>query len=161
MTKDLINHLRIHRNVSITKAFTKEFFKTNQVLTNNNSKYLFHKSYYLDLKTPIKVLCRSHGFFYKSPKELLKGIGCEACKAVKTAKLNYTYKDVKYTKKSFLEAVNTLNSHKFDYSQTVFNGFNKLILVCCHTHRYIRMKPHLHLSSKVICPKCRGAIRNH
>lgn len=159
MTKDIINHLRFHRNSYKNKVFVKEFFKIDLKLRAKWPKYLFHRSYYFNKDTSIKVLCRSHGFFYQTPAMLLKGHGCKACEASKKAKENFMYKDIKYNQKSFLEAVKALNEAKFDYSQTVFKGFDKTILVCCPVHRYIRMKPHLHLSDKVICPKCRGSIR--
>ena len=161
MTKDLINHLRIHRNAFRTKKFTKEFLKINKALTSKWPKYLFHKSYYLSEGFPIRVLCRTHGYFGELPRLLLKGHGCKACEASKKAKENFVYKGIKYNQKSFLEAVKALNEGKFDYSQTVFRGFDKTILVCCPVHRYIKMKPHLHLSDKVICPKCRGSIRKN
>ena len=158
MFKDLINILQIHRNASYTKPFLKHLASTQAKLLSKYPKYLFHKAYYLNETTPIKILCRTHGFFYQTPQALLKGTHCPSCKALQDKKSLFIYKGIKYNHSSFLEACS--NANGYDYSQAEFKGFKKSINVFCKVHRYFKVKqPHLCLSPKFICPKCKGSSK--
>ena len=158
MTKDLVNALQLHRNASWTKGVLSQLLNVQKKLLKKYPKYLFHKSYYLNDLVPIRVLCRSHGFFYQTPQALLKGVHCPSCKAIQDKKSLFIYKGIKYNHSSFLEACSKANG--YDYSQAEFKGFKKSINVFCKVHRYFKVtKPHLCLSTKFICPRCRGSSK--
>ena len=157
MTKDLVNQLQIHRQATANKQYYKQL-KQIQTKLLNRTNYLYHRSYYLNDNTPIKVLCRSHGFFHQTPANILKGIRCPICKAREDKKSLFIYKGIKYNHSSFLEACS--NANGYDYSQAEFKGFKKSINVFCKVHRYFKVtKPHLCLSTKFVCPRCRGSSK--
>lgn len=160
MFKDLENKLQFHRKANITTSFRSEHRKLENKLISKHPRYLYHKSYYLSMTTPIKVLCRSHGFFYATPAELLKSSHtCSKCAKSQKYKDIWIYKNKKYCTKSFISECERINGHKYQYDQTIFRGFHLPIYFFCKEHRYVKSKPHLHLSDKFICPRCRGSIR--
>ena len=158
MTADLVNQLQIHRQANFTKSFLRELKSIQSKLLRKHPKLLFHRAYYLNPTTPIRVLCRSHGFFSQTPANLLEGISCPTCEVRQARKQRFMYQGRKYSQSSFTAACTAANG--YDYSQTQFTGFHKPIHVFCPVHRYIKVnRPHLCLSSKFQCPRCKGYFK--
>ena len=158
MTAGLVNQLQIHRQANYTKPFLRELKSLQSKLLRKHHKLLFHRAYYLNQTTPIRVLCRSHGFFSQTPANLLKGIHCPTCQAREALKQRFIYQGIKYSHSSFVAACTAANG--YDYSQTRFLGFHKHIYLFCPSHRYIKVnRPHLCLSTKFKCPRCKGSYK--
>lgn len=48
----------------------------------HNKKYSYDSVNYIDAKSPIKIKCYKHGYFYQSPNSHLNGRGCPRCNKV-------------------------------------------------------------------------------
>ena len=62
----------------MAKSLTKDQFieRANNV---HNSKYKYDKSFYRNMRKPIKIICPEHGEFEQSPMNHLKTAGCPKC----------------------------------------------------------------------------------
>lgn len=60
------------------KLTTKEFIE-NAVKVHGD-KYDYSKVVYVNLKTPICIICPIHGGFLQKPYDHLDGCGCQKCK---------------------------------------------------------------------------------
>lgn len=59
----------------------KKFIENKIKLLGFDKKFLFHKSYYTDEKTLMRICCKTHGFVKVLPKELVKkSFICPICK---------------------------------------------------------------------------------
>ena len=80
-----------------------EFIKRAKEIHNN--KYDYSKVKYIDLYTPVTIICPEHGEFEQSPRQHLKGCGCPNCNGIrKSYKFNLLKEfESEYEFKAFLE----------------------------------------------------------
>lgn len=108
-----------------------------------NSLNYKRKSEFKGLGLSIKMNCNNHGDFNSTPEKLLNGIKCNLCyRDSRVSTLNY-----------FIERANILHNNKYDYSRSVYNGFNSRIDIICPTHGMFNQLVKGHLSGKG-CKKC-------
>jgi hypothetical protein len=108
----------------------------------NNLNYK-RKSEFIGLELSIKMTCPDHGDFDSTPAKLLASSKCNLCyRASRVNTLNY-----------FIERANVLHNNKFDYSNSVYNGFNSRIDIICPKHGLFNQLVKGHLSGKG-CKKC-------
>ncbi len=78
-----------------TKA---QFFKKAKKLFN--SKYSYGKVIYKTCHSKVKIKCKKHGYFWKSPAKHLRGQGCPNCSAISIGenviKIYLKYKKIKF-----------------------------------------------------------------
>lgn len=104
-------------------------------------RYDFSNSLYINARTPIKVVCKTHGEFERSLKSLRKGIGCPECRK-------------KEIMKSFEDFINdSIKVHGKKYKYIEYNGDKKKIPIICPIHGKFMMTPNSHLNGQG-CPKC-------
>lgn len=83
------NHLQGRGCPLCAKEVSKEKRRLNEkeVITSIKNifgdKYLYDDIQYKNLDTKVKLTCIKHGVFYKTPFYLLRGCGCQKCKASK------------------------------------------------------------------------------
>jgi hypothetical protein len=101
------------------------------------------KSKFIGYKLPIKINCPKHGDFESTPEKLLSGTRCKLC-----------YRDSRVNTLSyFIERANIIHSNKYDYSKSVYNGFDSRIDIICPEHGLFNQLVKGHLSGKG-CKKC-------
>ncbi len=108
----------------------------------NNLNYI-RKSEFMGLELSIKMNCPDHGDFDSTPSKLLAATKCNSCyRESRVSTLSY-----------FIERANILHNSKYDYSSSVYNGFNSRIDIICPRHGLFNQLVKGHLSGKG-CKKC-------
>lgn len=147
----------------------KNFFinsKINHVDENGIPKYDYSKSVYVDVYTPITVICRIHGEF-KVPPVRHNGSdkqGCPEC-----SKISYANKRGIDKNDFIYRSTQKYGNGKFNYDKipTIVNTDSVMNFVCMKHNYEFEQVGVIHLSPKTkhSCPKCasesRGIIRTH
>ena len=119
---------------------------------NYNTEFL-QLSIYRILKLPVKrdgqfklsiiMNCPNHGDFESTPEKLLSGTMCKLC--YRDSRLN--------TLSYFIERANLIHCKKYDYSKSIYKGFNSRIDIRCPKHGIFNQLVKGHLTGDG-CKKC-------
>lgn len=99
-------------------------------------RYDYRLINYIGQNIPIILICLKHGEFNRKTRFLFNGKGCQRCSkliAVEKQRILIT-KD----QATFIEEVTALNVD-LDFSDTVYNGWNKLTTATCRIHGKIKI----------------------
>ena len=128
------------------KKLDTEYFieKSNQI---HDNKYDYSLCIYSASKDKVKIVCKKHGIFEQTPDSHLHGHGCFTCSVERTkiGKLKKLF--------AFIESANTIHGNKFDYSNVVYGGSHKKVLIICKIHGIFEQTPDSHLRGRG-CPRC-------
>lgn len=124
------------------RSYTPEEFYS-KVKEIQGDTYDFSKMNYVDFNTKVKVICRVHGEFFKSPRDLLKNSGCSKCSG------NYSY-----TTEEYVALAKKAHGDKYDYSKTKYTRAHTKITITCPDHGDFEQNPSGHLTLGYGCPKC-------
>ena len=109
----------------------------------HNDKYDYSLVEYKSVTTEVKIICKEHGIFNKSPNKHLNGNGCPRC--CKSIKIMDT--------KEFILRGNLKHKNKYDYSKTIYINSREKVYITCKVHGEFSQKPNNHLFENG-CPKC-------
>lgn len=100
---------------------------------------------YINNKTPVTIICPSHGEFQQTPTDHLKSVfGCRYC-APKGTLLN---------QEQFIEKANLVHEGKYDYRESVYLAYKYPVDIICPEHgKFTQSSAGNHLSGNG-CPKC-------
>ena len=114
----------------------------------HGNKYDYTKSEYIGVKEKILITCKEHGDFYQIAGGHLCGNGCNEC--------NKTRAREKFLlpKEEFIRRAQLVHGDKYDYSESIYNGFIKNISVKCLKHGIFTVGAQNHVNKKVGCKKC-------
>ena len=134
------------------KITTEEWIEKAKEIHNN--KYDYSLVEYKGQSTLIKIICPEHGEFWQTPKQHLKGCGCQKCGVIKRSTSR---------KSNFKEVINQmLIIHNNFYSypeQDYINNLEKIKIICPkHGEFYQSTGNHLRGHG---CPKCKGEITSN
>jgi ssDNA-binding Zn-finger/Zn-ribbon topoisomerase 1 len=90
----------------------------------------------------VKIGCKTHGVFEKSPGHHLRGQGCRICKGY-----------VALSKESFVERSLAKHGDKYDYSQVDIKSKNQKVEIVCPSHGLFYQLPLNHIAGQG-CPQC-------
>lgn len=113
----------------------------------HNNKYDYSKVIYVNNKVPVIIICPEHGEFIQRPDSHLRKIGCPVCGQKKCAKNQMK------SLETFVRESNYKHGYKYDYSETIYNGSHKKVLIRCLKHGYFYQTPNTHLKG-CGCPMC-------
>ena len=145
---------------------TKHFVSRGTAI--HNGKFNYSLSNYINAKTPIKIICPTHGEFMQTPDKHLapKSKGCPACwqeiKSLlqKTRDYSKMKKKECYSSEQFIALAHKRFNNKFKYNLLNYQGITKgLIKVICSTHGEFTTTARKHLTSHTGCPAC-GIIQS-
>jgi len=111
------------------------------------NEYEYDFVYYVNTKTKVKINCKKHGMFYKTPDEFLKGSGCKECSKTN---LRDKFSDDKIV---FINKSNLVHKNKYDYIESNYINSKSKVKITCPTHGDFEQKPNDHIMGKG-CPKC-------
>lgn len=111
----------------------------------HGDKYDYSKVVYVDVATPVTIICKAHGEFLQRAGSHLQGVRCRQCHIEST----------RLGKKAFIEKAMVIHGDKYDYSKVVYTGNKKPVEVICPNHGSFFIKPNSHISSKGGCTSCR------
>ena len=115
----------------------KEFF--NRV---KNPNYDFTSTKFINLRTPIEVICEKHGLFKILPYNLLyKQEGCKWCGIEKMAKSK------SMSKQEFEIRAKKIHNDKYNYSLSNYtNNKTKIKIICKKCGNIFEQTPNNHLN---------------
>lgn len=130
------------------KLTTQDFIeKANKI---HGDKYDYSKVQYIDKKTPIMIICPTHGEFFQKPYNHLNGCGCKEC-----AKENRR-KQLALTVDDFIKRAEEIHGDEYNYSKVKYvNANTKILIHCNYCNNDFEQKPIKHLLGQG-CPYCCG-----
>lgn len=110
-------------------------------------KYNYSEAEYVNMKTPIKIICPNGHTFFQRPDDHLRGKGCAEC-----------YGNVTSTKEKFVQKSKQIHGNKYDYSKVIYKNRQTEVCIICPIHGEFWQTPANHLKGKG-CIKCAGVER--
>lgn len=108
------------------------------------NKYSFEKLDFIDTNTPVTLVCPIHGEFTKTPKNILRTMGCPKCSG-----------KVKLTTEEFIEKAKAIHGDKYDYSKAQYVNKKTKVCIICPEHGEFWQTPDDHCNKPAGCPKCK------
>ena len=102
----------------------------------HGDKYGYSKVVYKNNREKVEIICPNHNSFFQTPDNHMKGVGCPGCKFEKTGAIFASHvKSVNEKKKlSFIEDMKKIHGDKYDYSETVYERWDKTVKIICPVH---------------------------
>lgn len=124
---------------------TLEFIE--KAKNKHGDRYDYSKVIYINNKTKIVIICKTHGIFYQSPDDHLHCNGCIKCAHVKAHLKN------KSNKEEFIIKAIKVHGNKYDYTNVNYHNARTNVDIICKTHGVFPQMPYNHLGGQG-CPKC-------
>jgi hypothetical protein len=134
----------------VSKSSTEEFINKSKQIHGN--RYDYSKVEYINNRTKVCIICPVHGEFWQTPKNHLKGQGCNKC-AIK-----YRADKLRLTKEYFINKAISIHGTKYDYSKVEYIGINDKVCIICPEHGEFWQTPSMHLNG-CGCPQCANNIK--
>lgn len=128
------------------KKITQQEFIEQSQKTHNN-KYDYSKTVYVNMRTPVVIICPIHGEFKQSAKKHKEGQGCPICG-----------NSIKKTTEQFINEAKSVHGDKYDYSKVNYKNNCSKIEIVCKTHGSFFQIPKDHLNGSG-CLICAGKQR--
>lgn len=128
------------------KRTNNEFISESNLIHNNIYDYSLVE--YVNTNLKVKIICKKHGIFEKSPKEhihSLNGGGCPKCK-----------KNTKLDKYTFISKSIEFHKNRYDYSKVEIVNSHTPVIIICKKHGEFSQKPYKHIQKRG-CPKCKNS----
>lgn len=129
------------------KSTTEEFITKATALHGN--RYDYSSVVYKDSKTPVIIICKTHGSFSQAPTKHLQPCGCKKCADTASGESRAS------TTEKFLEKASKLYGDKFDYSKVRYKRAVQKVTISCRKHGDFLQTPNDHLNLKNGCSACR------
>ncbi len=125
------------------RKLTQEEFvaKSNSV---HNNKYDYSQVNYINISTPVTIICPVHGPFIQVPRDHYTGHGCPSCGNCKRTSLE-----------TFLERAKQVHGDKYDYSRVEYKNNKIPVEIICPEHGSFMQSPEKHTARGQGCPKCK------
>lgn len=130
----------------MSKKMTFQEFMKKYLELHGELKYEFDESTFINSHTPMRVICKKHGEFWKTPKNILK-YDCWQCSYEKRSRQNTL------TTEDFVKKAKKIHGDKYDYSESIYVKTKTPINIKCPKHGIFKQTPNDHLSGKG-CPIC-------
>jgi len=136
--------------LSKDRAFTTNTFITKSNITHHN-KYDYTKTTYINMHSPIIIICPIHGEFKQYPMNHIKGHGCKKC-AIDNLSIKY-----KSDTKNFIRHARNIHGITYDYSHIIYINARTKVKIKCKKHGIFEQTPNHHLSGQG-CPNCSESV---
>lgn len=108
----------------------------------HGDRYDYNKVKYVSAKTPVEIICKTHGSFMMTPDKHKNGQNCKLC----------SQKEVGLSNKDNQEAVinkfNKVHNYKYNYSKTNYLYSHLKVIVICPYHGEFSITPREHISGR-------------
>jgi len=136
---------------NVKKSNTDEFIEKAKKI--HGDKYDYSKVEYINNHTKVCIICPVHGEFWQTPKNHLKGQGCNKCA------IHYRNQKNALTTEQFIEKARKIHGEKYDYSKVEYINSHTKVCIICPTHGEFWQTSIDHLQN-CGCPKCGNIISN-
>ena len=132
--------------------YNKETFfeKVNEIHVEN--RYDYKDSEFVDMHTPIVILCNKHGYFYQLPSNHITGRGCYMCGRESIGNSSRKPQEL------FIEDSIKIHGILYDYSNINYINSNTKVSIGCYIHGIFTQTPNHHLGGQG-CRDC-SIIKN-
>lgn len=119
----------------------------------HGDKYLYTESSYVSNSVKLKIICKEHGEFFKTPiHHVNRKQGCPKCASISKIKLQRKSLD------KFMSEANLVHGGRYDYSDVNYITSKKHVLINCPVHGAFNQTPDNHLSGRG-CKYCGGTTK--
>jgi len=125
---------------------TRQEFVAKSIAKHGNA-YDYSLVEYADSKTPVQIICPTHGPFLQAPSNHFAGKGCRKC-ASEAAGNRY-----RKSNDSFLEQARKVHGDLYDYSGVDYKTARLKVSIRCKVHGPFNQVPYAHLQGAG-CPQC-------
>ena len=132
--------------MAIDKEILKQKF-IEKATQKHNGKYDYSKVEYVDSKTPVTIICPTHGEFPQEPASHTRGSGCPKCANINRGRFKRSNRD------EFIRRAKEIHGDDYDYSKVDYQSAMKKVTIICPKHGEFEMTPMNHLLGRG-CPKC-------
>lgn len=112
----------------------------------HGDRYDYSKVNYINIDTPVEIICREHGSFWQIPYEHQTGANCPKCHGF--------YK----TKESVIKAAQKTHGDKYDYSETEYVSAGTKLKIICPKHGPFYQSYVNHVILGMNCPNCAKTV---
>lgn len=131
------------------RKLTKEEF-LNKAKEIHGDKYDYSKVEYVDILSPVVIICPIHGEFLQTPNNHINNHrGCPECGKIKSLE----NKRNRYFNKLIDEA-NVVHDGKYDYSLVEYVKEKEPVDILCPVHGVFKQSLYKHVYQCQGCPKC-------
>jgi hypothetical protein len=124
------------------KLTTEEFIVRAKKI--HGGKYDYSKTNYINIMSPVTIVCATHGKFSQIPNNHLNGKnGCPKCSG-----------SIKLTTEEFIKRAKEMHGNKYIYSKSIYKDTETKVIIICPIHGYFKQTPHSHIGDKQGCPSC-------
>lgn len=145
------DHLKLQgcRKCSTTNMNATSWTEAFMAFTKKHGeRYFYKKETYVNMSTPMTIVCADHGDFQQKPTEHILRQGCAKCSGRH-----------RWTTEEFIERAKQAHKEKYTYTKSVYIGATDPITITCPDHGDFVTQPARHVLSKHGCAKCRGYHR--
>lgn len=118
----------------------------------HGDKYDYSKVKYINAKTKVIIICKTHGEFLQTPDGHISGRKCKQCGK------EMTLTKLKSNNEEFIQKANLKHGDKYDYSKVEYIKNNIKVIIICKEHGDFLQTPGKHLSGQG-CSKCSGKCK--
>ena len=134
------------------KMSIERFIEKAQKIHGNS--YSYEEVSYINNRTPVSIMCPTHGIFKQTPEVHLSGHGCPECANIKRAEKNIM------TTIEFIAKAKNIHGDKYDYSKVEYVKYDTPVTIICPEHGEFQQKPYIHLDGSG-CQKCAMLFSNY
>ena len=128
------------------KQTQDEFIDKSIVIFGDQLDY--SKVDYIDSRTEVILMCKSHGDFNIKPKDHISyKRGCSVCSGVK------------YNTETFIETAGVIHDNEYIYDKVKYITIKTPIIIVCKIHGDFTQLPDKHINAEQGCPKCKKTAR--
>ncbi|HEX4373713.1 MAG TPA: hypothetical protein VHZ50_10455, partial [Puia sp.] len=140
----------ICKNTNKKRLTLQEFIERSNLI--HNFQYDYSRAIYVDYATKIEIGCNKHGYFYQNPNSHLNGNGCPECGNLKISKKLSSNLD------EFIIKANLIHNDRYDYSESIYTGNKREMIIKCYEHGRFYQTPNMHLNGHG-CQECGKIIK--
>lgn len=101
---------------------TASFIAKSKIV--HGDRYDYSKSKYINARTKVAIMCKTHGVFHQNPRTHIKQkSGCPSCGGTK-----------KLTQSEFIEKCSSIHKNRYDYSISNYENSNSILEIICKEH---------------------------
>ena len=108
-----------------------------------NNKYDYSNVNYINGKTKVKIMCKTHGEFEQTPIRHYKS-GCQKCKPKRI---------YKHSTETFIQKSKDIHNNKYDYSNVNYIDNKTKVKIICKIHGEFELRPDDHFQN-IGCANC-------
>jgi len=126
--------------------------KTNLFISKaikiHGDKYVYSKVNYVNAKTKVIIICKTHGEFTQTPSNHLNRHNCQKCA-----------NNFKGNTEIFIEKAKQIHGDRYVYSKVNYVNADTQVLIICKEHGEFTQIPDFHINRKCGCPKCSNNVK--